>query len=110
MKPFLQDDKAENPLEVVYYLIICLLVMAFLMMSVGAFLDEFEAIISDLNITLSAWGQAWLATYLGYIHWAYWIPAIFLTIVMIWGAIAVIRKATYTSAQDQQVYNPDEFV
>lgn len=107
----LKDNRAENPLDVGFYVLIVLLVMSFLMITVGAFLDEFEYTINNLPITatLSSWGDGVLSTYLGYIDWAYSVPAIFIIIVMIWGVITVIRKHTYTSAQEQQYLNTEEY-
>jgi len=107
----LNDERAENPLEVGFYLLTCILVMAFLMLAVGALLDAFELEIANITLSmpLSSWGTGVLANYMSYIDYAYAIPSIFIVIVMIWGVRAVIRKHTYTSAQDQQYQNYDEF-
>lgn len=104
-----KDERAENPIEVGFYVLIVILVMAFLMLTVGAFLDAFEQEIGNIDLPLSSWGDGVLATYLNYINYAYYIPSIFIIIVMIWGVRAVIRKHTYTTAQDQQYQNYDEF-
>jgi len=107
----LNDDRAENPLEVGFYVLIVILTMAFLMIAVGAFLDAFEAQINlqIASMPLSSWGTSVMTNYIGYIDYAYAIPSIFIVIVMIWGVRAVIRKHTYTTAQDQQYNNPDEY-
>lgn len=107
----LKDERAENPIEVGLYVLQVLAIMAFLMLAVGAILDAFEAEIGILIIAhpLSAWGAGQMAMYLNYINYAYAIPSIFIVIVLIWGVRAVIRKATYTTGQDQQYFNPDEF-
>lgn len=107
----LKDERAENPIEVSFYVLIVILVMAFLMLAVGAFLDSFETEVTalEVKIPLSAWGDGILSNYMNYIDYAYFIPSIFIIIVMIWGVRAVIRKHTYTTAQDQQYQNYDEF-
>jgi len=107
----IKDDRAENPLEVGFYVLFVILVMAFLMLVVGALLDAFENQINIqiVSMPLSSWGTSVMSNYLGYIDYAYAIPSIFIVIVMIWGVRAVIRKHTYTTAQDQQYNNTDEF-
>lgn len=107
----LKDEKAENPIEAGAYVLFVILVMAFLMISVGALLDAFEVEIQNLTIRnpLSSWGTSQLATYIRYIDYAYFIPSLFIALAMIWGVRAVIRKHTYTTTHDQQYYNTDEF-
>lgn len=107
----LEDERAENPLEVGYYVLIVLLAMAFLMMSIGAFMDSFDAELARqiINHPLSTWGTGVMATYRGYEHYVYSVPSIFIVIILIWGVHAVIRKHTYTTAQNQTYNNPDEF-
>ncbi len=103
------DDSGETPIEVGAYLALVLLVMAFLMTTIGAILDAFNAQALSWSLT-TTWAQVEMATYLGYIKWAYRIPAIFIIIVLIWGVRAVIRKHTYTTETGQQYMNPeDEF-
>lgn len=103
-----EDENAESPIEVGLYFLFVLLVMAFLMIVIGSFFDVFN--VQMLTFSLSTtWAQTEMATYLNYIKWTYRIPIIFIIIVMIWGVRAVIRKHTYTTAQNgQQVMNPDE--
>ena len=104
MRQLKTDERAENPTEVGFYVFIVVLVMAFLMLVVGAFLDQFNTVISGIDISLSVWGTDTLAIYLNYINWTYRIPIIFIIIVLIWGVRAVIRKHTYTTAQNGQQY------
>jgi len=106
MRQLKTDERAENPIEVGFYVFVVVLVMAFLMLVVGAFLDQFNTIMSGMgtSLSLSAWGTGELAVYLYYISWAYRIPIIFIIIVLIWGVRAVIRKHTYTTAQNGQQY------
>jgi hypothetical protein len=107
----LDDERAENPLEVGFYVLLVILTMAFMMFAVGAILDTFENEFNNLVASnpLSSWGTDMMATYMSYIDYVYAIPSIFIVIVMIWGVRAVIRKHTYTSAQDPNYQNYDEF-
>ena len=105
MKQF--NDKGESPIEAGSYVLLVLLVMAFVMTVMGAILDAFNVQVLTLPLS-TTWAQGQMATYLSYINWAYRIPAIFIIIVLIWGVRAVIRKHTYTSSNGQQVMNPDE--
>lgn len=110
MKLF-DDERAENPIEVGLYVILAIIVMAFLMMATGAFLDSFDVEITALQtkMPLSAWGDRVLDNYMNYINYAYYIPSIFITIVLIWGVRAVIRKHDYTTSQEQQYNNTEDF-
>lgn len=107
----LNNEKAENPIEVGLYVLLVVLVMAFLMLATGAFLDSFDVEITNIQtkIPLSAWGTGILSTYMNYINYAYYIPSIFISVVLIWGVRAVIRKQTYTASRDQTYNNTDEF-
>lgn len=108
----LNDERAETPWEVGGYTLLVLLVMAFLMTVVGAFLDAFGAQMATLQITMPLHNSTMItmmSTYLGYINWTYRVPIIFIIIVLIWGVRAVIRKHTYTTGTSgQQIMNPDE--
>jgi len=102
------NDNAESPIEVGFYVALVLLVMAFLMTVMGALLDTFNVEMLSLHLNTS-WATAEMATYLGYIKWTYRIPIIFIIIILIWGIRAVIRKHTYTTDQNGQQYqNTDE--
>lgn len=108
MLKFNDNESGESPIEVGLYFLLVLLVMSFLMIVMGAFLDTYNVQMLSLSLS-SSWSQTEMAKYLNYINWTYRIPIIFVIIVMIWGVRAVIRKHTYTTAQNgQQIINPDE--
>lgn len=106
-----KDERAENPIEVGLYILLAIGVMAFLMLTVGALLDAFNVQVQTLITAnpLSSWGSGVMSTYLGYISYAYYVPSIFLAILFIWGVRAVTRKHTYTTGQDPQYMNTEEF-
>ena len=108
MKRFLNDERAENPLEVGIYVLAVIILMGFIMFGYGAFIDMFVSTITTINITLSPWGQE-MMTYI--IDWAAWlmaIPMIFIVIVFVWGIKAVLKKHDYTTGQGQQAMNYEE--
>lgn len=104
----LSDESAQNPLEVSFYLILVILVMAFLMFTMGTFIDNFLYIALNIDIDLSTWGQGMMANVVSWANWIYYIPSIFIIIVMVWGVKAVIKRHQYTT-QDQQYMDSEDF-
>ena len=105
---FLKDENAQNPLEIAFYLIMVVLTMAYLMLTMGTYIDAFLLEISGMDLQLSVWGQNMMI--IGPLAWAKWmylIPTIFIIIVMVWAVKSVIAKHQYTT-QEQQYMNSDE--
>lgn len=105
----IQDNKAEGPIEVSLYVLVVIIVMSFLMFSMGPFVDKFLYQMSLSTGTLSAWGQNMML--IGPIRWAVYlfaIPTIFIIIVMAWGIKTVIKRKQYTTAQNGVYMNTDD--
>lgn len=103
----LKDETAQNPLEVSFYLILVILVMAFLMFIIGTLMDSFLYEVLNIDIDLSPWGQSMMATVVSWANWIYYIPSIFIIIVMVWGIKTVVKRHRYTT-QDQQYMDSED--
>ena len=104
----LQDERAENPIEVGMYVLLCIFTMALVIFVTGGFLDRFLVIISGVDITLSPWGQDMMQYPIMWASWVFLVPSLFIIIVMVWGIKTVIKKKQYSTQQDGTFMNYEE--
>lgn len=103
----LSSEKADSPIEVSFYILVYVVVIALLMFISGAIIDTFLYQISIIPISLSSWGTGMMVHVNTWAAWLFWVPSILITIILVWGIKTIIRKKQYT-AQDQQYLNYEE--
>lgn len=106
---FLQDNKAETPIEVLFIVMGTILILTLVTLTFGAFLDGFINTWSNilLSMPMSSWGNGMYANIVtNNVKLAFLVPGFFVIIIMLWGIKTVIKKHQY-STQDQQ-YMADE--
>jgi len=108
----LQDNKAESVIEVGFVVMLMILVMSFLVLTMGTFLDKFMAVMESIRVTMplgTAWGIAmWNLIPVRFASWFFLVPGFFILVIIIWGIKTVIKRHQY-STQDTQYINNEEY-
>lgn len=106
-RPLQEDTHAESLIEVVIYLMISIVVMTILYLTVGPLLDRFINFEESLEWMLGSWGLGMMDNVKTWAKWVFYIPAIFLSLVMAWGIKTIIKRKKYLTAQDVYM-NPED--
>ena len=98
------NERAESPIEVGLYVMVCIIVMALITLTFGSLIDQFVHTINTVDISLSSWGSDMMTMLpLRLAGWFFLIPGFFILLVMVWGVKTIIRKHRYSYQQDQYI-------
>jgi len=105
----INNESAQiNPIEVLFTVMISIVIMAFLLLTVGPFVDEFVNLINTLDIPLSSWGQGMMTNLpIKYASYVFLVPTFFIIVMMVWGLKTVIKRHEYTTQQQDQFMNDE---
>lgn len=92
----------ESPIQVLITVMLSIIVLAFVVLTMGTFTDGFMSIIGSLNIPLSIWGQNMMKDLvIRYSTWVFIVPGFFGLVIFVWGIKSMIKKHEYTKQQDE---------
>jgi len=105
----LRNESAQiNPIEVLFTVMITIVLMAFVLLAFGSFMDEFVNVINTMDIPLGTWGQSMMDNLpLKYAPYVYLVPTFFIIIMLVWGVKAVIKRHDYTTQQQDEFMADD---
>ena len=110
----IKDEHAqqENPIILILTVMFFIIVMALLLLVAGTFTDEFLAVMADLQVSvpLSSWGTSMMnALPLKYAPYVFYVPGLFILIVIVWTVKSVIKRHEYTKGNTQYMTEEDDY-
>ena len=107
-----ETGQQENPIILILTVMFFIIVMSLVLIVAGTFMDEFLALVTDLRVSnpLGSWGNAMMdALPLKYAPYVFYVPGLFILIVIVWAVKSVIKRHEYTRGNTQYMTEEDEF-
>lgn len=100
----LNNDRAENPIEIVLTIFVWLLLLAGIQFAEGSFIDGFIHVISIVPISLTTQFQGMMGSVMDLALIFFAIPSFVGAVLIVWGVKSLYKKMGYSREQQWEEF------